>query len=73
MPTTFPCLLANGFIELGALAVDGTLNAVTASGAMMMIDWLRTGVQGDDVTHAAEDLESIPRLMIKLFERCTPV
>ena len=49
MPTTFPVLLANGFIELGALAVDGTLNAVTASWAMM-IDWLRTGVQGDDVT-----------------------
>ena len=72
MPTTFPVLLANGFIELGALAVDGTLNAVTASWAMM-IDWLRTGVQGDDVTHAAEDLESIPRLMIKLFERCIPL
>ena len=61
MPTTFPVLLANGFIELGALAVDGTLNAVTVSWAMM-IDWLRTGVQGDDVTHAAEDLESARRL-----------
>ena len=59
-----------------APAVIGTLNAFTAGRAVMlpmMIDWLRTGVQGDDVTHAAEDLESIPRLMIKLFERCIPV